>query len=176
MIVSREKREEVLRNAGVPQVFLEILKKVEKDEVLRFVIREPENFYFSIDYFYPRDNFLKDYHIAPIFEDEDGHNFYVFLFNEKEQKFAAFSLEENELNSDYGASFDLMLADLLIVLFQSSDDLSIQDWEVKGKEMGVEFAPRLFAQFISGHDFLDIYHELGMEDRRIFLEEMIKSN
>ena len=146
MIISKEERRKYLMDAGVPQQFLNALADIDKYDPLRFMIREPDSFYFYIDTIYKSYKSIKDFNIAPIFEGDNGDVFYVYLFNEKEQKFAHFELENDELYSDYGVYFSLMLANLLIDLYEIADELSIKELSKIGQEIGAPFAVELFKE------------------------------
>lgn len=152
MIVLKEHRIKKLLEVGVPEVFLKALEKINQDSHLRFMIKEPDGFYFYINDIHPEYECIKDYNIAPIFEGDNGDVFYVYLFNAKAEKFACFSLENDRLYSDYGTSFDLMLANLLVNLYEFADDLSIEELTNKGEAMGGKFSRELFKQLKEADD------------------------
>jgi len=176
MIISKEERKEALLKIGVPEAFLKTLENIENENELRCMIKEPEGFYYYIDSIYQNYECIKEYNILPVFEGDNGDEFYVYLFNDQEQKFAHFELENDELYSDHGTSFDLMLADLLIDLYELAEDLSISELIKKGEMIGAKFSKQLFEQLVvTEENNLRSSYELDKKWRKDNLKEIIKS-
>ncbi|BDD12076.1 hypothetical protein FUAX_45080 (plasmid) [Fulvitalea axinellae] len=164
-------------DAGVPQLFLDALKDIDKYDDLQFMIREPDSFYFYIDTIYNSYKSIKDFNIVPVFEGSNGDVFYVYLFNEQEKKFAHFTLENDELYSDYGTSFSLMLANLLIDLYEFAYELPIEELSKIGREIGAQFSDELFKKLeMAGEESLRKFFESDNNWRKKYLEEIIKSS
>lgn len=177
MIISKEERRKSLIDAGVPKPFLDALKNIDKYDHLRFMIREPDSFYFYIDTIYESYKSIKDFNITPVFEGDNGDVFYVYLFNEQEQKFAHFELENDELYSDYGGNFSLMLANLLIDLYEMAEELSIEELSKIGQEIGAPFAGELFKE-LENADEENLRSSFKSDDnwRKKNLVQIIKSS
>lgn len=176
MIISKEDRKEMLLKVGVPRVFLDTLDNIQNERELRFMIKQPDDFYFYIISIYQNYQCIKDYNIVPVFEGDNGDEFYVYLFNDKEQKFAHFELENDELYSDHGTSFDLMLANLLIDLYEFAEDLSISELVKKGEMIGAKFSKQLFEQLVVAEENnLRSSFELDKKWRKNNLKEIVKN-
>ena len=177
MIIQKEERRKRLVDAGVPQLFLDALNEIDKYDDLQFMIREPDSFYFYIDTIYKSYKSIKDFNIVPVFEGSNGDIFYVYLFNEQEQKFAQFELENDELYADYGTSFSLMLANLLIDFYEFADELSIEELSKIGQQIGAQFADKLFKKLeMADEESLRKSFESDNNWRKKNLEEIIKSS
>jgi hypothetical protein len=166
MNVIKENRFQRLVDLGVPGQFLEILKKSKEHEQLRYMIREPESFYYYIEQIHDTYSSIKEYNIIPIYEVDNGDVFYVYLYNEKNQMFARIDLEFDELAFNYGTNFNLMLADLLIEIYEEGE-LSIEEFSKFGIEIGVNFATELYKR-------LEEAEQAGL--RRTFEDDKIWRN
>lgn len=156
--------------------FLESLKNIQPEDRLRYIIKEPDDFYYYINTIYQNYKCIKGYNIVPVFESSNGDEFYVYLFNDKEQKFAHFELENDELYSDYGTSFDLMLANLLIDFYEFADNLSISELIKKGEMIGASFSNQLFTELEKADkQSLRRSFELDRKWRENNLNQIIKS-
>ncbi|MDF1698228.1 MAG: hypothetical protein P1U56_20435 [Saprospiraceae bacterium] len=177
MIVSKENRKEKLLQIGVPEAFLKTLENIQNESELSCMIKEPDDFYYYIDSIYQNYKCIKDYNIVPIFDGDNGDKFYVYLFNDEEQKFAHFELENDELYSDHGTSFDLMLANLLIDLYELAEELSISELTKKGEMIGAKFSKQLFKQLVVAEEKnLRSSNELDKKWRKNNLTEIVKSS
>ena len=83
---------------------------------------------------------LNGFDITPIFDGSNGDTFWVLLSNENESKFVHFELEADEIYDDYGSSFNKLLANLVIDLYENMDDLESEELVGKVKSLGFEKA------------------------------------
>ena len=145
MIIAKENRKQTLIKFGVPEQFINALEQIDQDEVLADFIRQPEVFYDTIHDFYDDFDEIKNYDIVPIAEDNYGNQFYVCLFNSTEYKFVTIT-NENGLLHDYGSSFQLMLADIIIEIYEVEDDIPIEELSLKANFLGAKFGKHLLQE------------------------------
>ncbi len=143
MITSEETRRGKLLSVGVPAKFLDALDNSLDFDDLELIARYPESSYFYLPEIQKHYSSISDYEITPIFEGVNGDIFSVMLTKGKEVRFVSFELENDEIYEDFGDSFPLMHANLMIELYEVSES-SLAELIKCGERMGCEKSMELF--------------------------------
>ena len=136
MITPPDRRLQRLLEAGVPGCFLEALDDLESLGDLQCVVRPPDSAYFYLPRICDERLSLAGFEVTPIFDGVNGDTYHVLLSKGPEARFARFGLEADEIHADYGNDFRLMLADLLIDLYEFSED-DLPALAATGRQLGL---------------------------------------
>ena len=139
MIVREDIRREKLLAHGVPSRFLDAVDGASSHEVFEFIFKYPESGYFYLNTI-QNYTILQGYDVTPIYDSLNGDSFWMLLSNSDGARFVHFELEQDEIYDDYGSEFMRMLADLVIFLYESEDELSIAEVARLSEELGFENA------------------------------------
>ncbi len=143
MITPPEKRISALVDAGVPLSFLEAFANPDALGDLRFMLRAPDSAYFHLPQILNTRDILADFEVTPIVDGSNGDTFYVLLSRGGVRRFVHFELEADEIYGDFGEDFRLMLADLLIGIYEFSEQ-DLQSLIGVGRLLGFERSEDLF--------------------------------
>ena len=137
MIVQEERRKENLLDAGVTSQFLDAIDRLEELGEIQYQIQKPEGAYWYLPSIEHEYEILKGFDITPICDGSNGDSFYVLLSKPDERKFVYFELEADEIYNDFGGSFQLLLAHLIIDLIGFSEDQNIEDITKLAESLGL---------------------------------------
>ncbi|MDD1794429.1 hypothetical protein LRP50_14945 [Enterovibrio sp. ZSDZ42] len=127
MIVQEESRKENLLSAGVTSQFIDAIDRLEELGEIQYQIQKPESAYWYLPSIENEYEILRGFDITPICDGSNGDSFYVLLSKPDERKFVYFELEADEIYNDFGGSFQLLLAHIIIDLMDFSEEQSIED-------------------------------------------------
>lgn len=135
MLTPADQRIALLLSKGVPQAFLDALASLDEHGPLRFAIRPPQGAYFYLPKI-AHYRCIAGYTVTPIHDGANGDVFHVHLGRGGESRFVRFALERDEIHADYGGDFQRMLADLMIDLYESADEVPIEELARIGSRIG----------------------------------------
>ena len=144
MIISKSHRKDKLVSHGVPIAFLDAIDNSKYNDYLSFHLSFPEGAYYYLKSIESRKIF-QDFDITPLYEYSGGETFWVLLSNPSQFKFIKFGLEEDKIWKDYGDRFMLLLADLLIELYEALSELDIDDLTEIALSLGFIRSRQLFS-------------------------------
>lgn len=144
MIVPIQNREQTLVAAGVKREFLEALQQLEAYAGLRFVIKPPEGAYDYLPTIIGSYKILNGFTVTPVCDGANGDTFYVLLTQQSQKKFVYFSLESDCIYYDFGDDFQLLLAHIIIAVFEVSEESDADIIEL-AERIGFGKAPALIA-------------------------------
>ncbi|WP_394391754.1 hypothetical protein [Shewanella woodyi] len=137
MIVQEESRKENLLSAGVTSQFIDAIDRLEELGEIQYQIQNPEGAYWYLPSIENEYEILRGFDITPICDGSNGDSFYVLLSKPDERKFVYFELEADEIYNDFGGSFQLLLAHLVIDLMDLSEVQSIEDITKFAESLGL---------------------------------------
>lgn len=157
-LIPKEERKEALIKFGAPRVFIENIGKIEE---LKFRVEEVKGAYF----YFPtikEYQILRGLNIIPIYD--EGETFRVFGYNDNTRKIFHFELENDEVYTDYGSNWDLLLQDIMFEFHNDEmyDGLNLETYKKVGKQLGFKHAEHLFRLLeISDEEYDRKYNELS---------------
>jgi len=107
------------------------------------VIQGPDAAYYYLPDILDQSAILDGCEVTPVCDGINGDSFYVHLANALTSRFVYFVLEVDEIYRDFGASFRLLFADLLIELYEFADETPIEELSRVGERLGLPKASRL---------------------------------
>lgn len=131
-------RQEVLLDAGVPAVFLDLVRGIagRKDD-LRYLFGKQD-----IDIRdFTRDKRLSGWSITPVYASNDTQ-YVLLLERDGTRKFVSFDLGDG-LGEDYGSDFNRVLADIIIELYEFSDETPVEDLKKMVADLGCRIGSNL---------------------------------
>ena len=138
-----KRRRQVLEANGVPLGFLDAADSPEDYGDLRWLAGSFGEAYFYIPQILHYE-ILRDATITPIWTDDGGETYLALHAREGETRFVRFGLESmDEFYRDYGTHVELMIAELLVRLYESSEE-SIDELSAIGVRIGFPNAQQLF--------------------------------
>jgi len=137
MIIQEQRRKEKLLSAGVTSQFLDAVDRLKELGDIQYQIQNPESAYYYLPSIENEYQILKGFDITPICDGPNGDSFYVLLSKPDESKFVYFELEIDEIYNDFGASFQLFLAHIIIELWDFSEDQSTEELVQFAASMGL---------------------------------------
>ena len=139
-LIPIEERESELIKFGAPKSFIENIGKIQE---LKFHVEKVDGAYF---YFPTISNYqiLKGLNIIPIFD--EGTTFRVFGYNESVQKIFHFELENDQIYTEYGTNWNLLLFDIMFQFFEDDKDekLDLETFKRVGKKLGFDQSESLY--------------------------------
>lgn len=139
-LIPIEERESKLIAFGAPKSFIENIGKISE---LEFRVEKVDGAYF---YFPTISNYkiLSGLNIIPIYD--EGGSFRVFGYNESTQKIFHFGLENDEIYTDYGTNWNLLLFDIMVQYFEDDIDekLNIETFIKVGNKLGFNKSESLY--------------------------------
>ena len=138
MIITEENRESVLLSQGATSSFIEALETLEEFGEIQYQIQNPEGAYYYLPSIENEYEILKGFDIVPICDGPNGDSFYVLLLRDEEARYVYFELEADEIYNDFGSSFQLLLAHIIIELQGFSESQTSEDLINIGRDMGLK--------------------------------------
>jgi len=135
MITLEVDRRIKLKSHGVPTKFLDAIDSASSHKIFESVLKYPESGYSYLNTIKTYKIF-QGYDVTPIYDGINEDTFWMLLSNSTEAKFVHFELEQDEIYNDYGDNFMWMLADLIVHLYESKDELSIVELIELSEELG----------------------------------------
>ncbi len=139
-LIPIEERESELIRFGANQDFIENIGKIEE---LKYRVENIEGSYFYLptisDY-----EILKGLNIIPIYD--EGESFRVFGYNNSIQKIFHFELESDQIYTDYGTNWNLLLFDIMFQYFGDEDEekINIETFKKVGDKLGFDKSESLY--------------------------------
>jgi len=137
MIILENERKNVLLEAGATQSFLDAVDNLEMMGEIQYQIQKPDGAYFYLPTIENEYDILSGYDIVPICDGPNGDSFYVLLKNKDNFKYVYFELEADEIYNDFGSSFQLFLAHLIIDYLGFSQDKTPHEIAVFANNLGL---------------------------------------
>ncbi len=137
-LISKEERVFVLIKFGAPKLFIENIGKIPE---LEFRLQNEEGAYFYLPTI-SNYEILKGLIVVPIYG--EGETFWVLGYNDKVQKIIHFELENDEIYTDYGNNWDLLLMDIMTQYFEDKIGITNEDFKRIGKRLAFQQAESLF--------------------------------
>ena len=139
-LIPKEKRVSELIKFGAPKRFIENIGKIPE---LEFRIEKVDGAYFYLPDIANYD-ILQNFNIVPIYN--EGDTFRVLAYNDKVQKIIHFELENDEIYTDYGKNWNLLLMDIMIQYFEDDFDeiIEINNFKKVGEKIDFYKAEKLF--------------------------------
>ena len=139
-LTPQEERYARLSHFGIPEQFFNSIGNIEE---LEFQVQEPKGAYF---YFPTMTDYqiFSEVEVTPIFDCDE--TFYALFEKEKVSKIVRFELENDEIYTDYGLNWNLLLLDVLWSYY----DVAIEEKSSKalfcavGKQLGFKSSEKLF--------------------------------
>lgn len=87
---------------------------------------------------------LENLNIIPVFSCRES--FYVLTYNEQSENIIHFELENDEIYTDYGKNWNLLLMDVMIQYFEDEieNGIEINDFKSVGEKIDFKYAENLF--------------------------------
>ncbi len=145
-LTPRAERHEKLLAAGVPAAFLALLSRLEeRDDDLDTLLRDEDDAYYYLGGFDwdapPAD--LRNREVTPVYSGGNGDTYILLTSSaEGDARFIYYGLEEGTM-CDYGASFQRVIAALVVTLFEWRDDWPIERVAHVADELGLARPLRL---------------------------------
>ncbi|QWX82525.1 hypothetical protein H0I23_08540 [Cellulophaga sp. HaHaR_3_176] len=138
-LIPREERNEKLISCGIPEQFLSSIGNIDE---LDFMVEDPKGAYFyfpTMDY-----KIFSGFEVTPIFN--CGEEFYALFEKNDIRKIVRFELENDEIYSDYGLNWNLLLMDILWRYFDLAleEDDSMSLFCSVGKRLGFLYSEKLY--------------------------------
>ncbi|MFD2593635.1 hypothetical protein ACFSTE_22545 [Aquimarina hainanensis] len=156
-LIPIDKRESKLLEFGAPKSFIENIGKISE---LKFRVEKVDGAYF---YFPTITNYeiLSGLNIIPIYD--EGESFRVFGYNETIQKIFHFELENDEIYTDYGTNWNLLLLDIMFQYFNDDieNGLDIVKFKTVGEKLGFDKSETLYKLLnIPVEEYNEKYNEI----------------
>ncbi|WP_299677144.1 hypothetical protein [uncultured Tenacibaculum sp.] len=156
-LIPIEERESELLSFGAPKSFIENIGKIPE---LKFRVEKVDGAYF---YFPTISNYqiLSGLNIIPIFD--EGETFRVFGYNESVKKIFHFELENDQIYTEYGTNWNLLLFDIMFQYFEDDIDekLNLETFKKVGDKIGFDKSESLYELIdIPLEEYNEKYEEL----------------
>ncbi len=139
-LIPIEQRESELIKFGANKIFIKNIGKIDE---IKYRVENVDGAYF---YFPTIANYeiLSGLNIIPIYD--EGETFRVFGYNESIQKIFHFELENDQIYTDYGTNWNLLLFDIMFQYFEDDIDekLDLETFKKVGKELGFDKSESLY--------------------------------
>lgn len=139
-LIPIEERKSQLIKLGANKDFIENIGKIDE---LKYRVENVDEAYF---YFPTITNYeiLSGLNIIPIYD--EGESFRVFGYNDSIQKIFHFELENDEIYTDYGINWTLLLFDIMFQYFEDDieEKLSIETFKKVGDKLGFDKSESLY--------------------------------
>ena len=150
MLTERHQRPNTLLAAGVTAEFLAALDDESQLGKLQYSIQAPDGAYAylpaCIEQQYP---IIAGYDITPLCNGVDDEEIYALLSNQYEQRFVRFELEADEIYNDFGASFQRLLAYILLDYVGFDEQMTEQDHIALGQRLGLHNAAAIYQAYMA---------------------------
>lgn len=157
MLTERQQRHDKLIAAGVTPTFLAALEDESILGKLQYYIQAPDGAYAYIpDYLAQDDAILHAEEITPICNGIDDEETYALLRNGQELRFVRFELEADEIYNDFGASFQRLLAHVLLDYVGFDEQMSCDDHIALGQRLGLNNAATIYHAYLAQPAVSDI--------------------
>jgi hypothetical protein len=135
-----EERDEKLLNYGIPKPFIDNIGKIDE---LEFLVEEPKGAYFYFPTMLSYTIF-SNVEVTPIYD--CGEIFYALFEKDNRCKIVKLELENDQIDSDYGQNWDLLLMDIMIEYYdaEAEDGIELEKFKNVGLKIGFNKAEKLF--------------------------------
>lgn len=139
-IISKENRLNELLNFGFPKEFIENIGKIPE---LAYRVEDVEGAYFYLPTILSY-TILNGKSILPIYG--SGESFWVLIDDNESQKIIKFELECDQIYTDYGDNWELLLMDIMIEYFDDhiDDEIGIEKFQSVANKIGFNKSEALF--------------------------------
>ncbi|RZJ55020.1 MAG: hypothetical protein EON49_21245 [Acidovorax sp.] len=145
MITPIDQRPARLADAGLPPGLLAAIDAAaHQPQALHSIIGPPDAAYFYLPQVIEQRPALEGWEITPIGDGSNGAAFYVALSGaDTPLRYVRLTLENKDIDEDFGPHVDLLLAHLLIELYEFADDTPVEDLAQVGRNIGLTRAQSL---------------------------------
>ena len=139
-LISKEERIVELLRFGFPEVFIENIGNITE---LSGRVENVDGAYFYLPKI-SNYQILNNQSITPIFD--SGESFYVLATNDNSARILHFELENDEIYTDYGKNWKLLLMDIMSTYFDDKIDdyITVAQFVDVGSKIGFKEAEGLF--------------------------------
>ncbi|MCH1918544.1 hypothetical protein L9G15_03745 [Shewanella sp. A3A] len=153
-----------LTAAGVEPRFLAAIEDGATLGKLQYLIRNCDAAYNFLPSILDDYDFIAGYEVTPVCNGAGDDELYVLLSNEHERRFVRFELEADEIYHDFGASFQRLLAYILLEYVGFDEQMTMADHLALAQHFGLPNAQAVYSAYMKLSTYSEVkawqQHEL----------------